>query len=281
MDDSLDQLLAGLIFTSREVRSNLETLCDDLGSRFAGTREEEQASRFLLDKLRQYGLTGVRAEEFEYHGWTRGEARLQVLEPWQRELTCLSLPMSPPGSVRGRIVDLDRGAPEDFDAEAARLRGNIALVNIANPVSAGRWVQRIEKYNRAVLAGAGAFIFMGNEEGYGPVTGALGFNRWGLIPGIAIGRETGLLLRRLLRRGEVEVEVETTDRLSTKTSWNLVGDIAPAGEEVVTGGIFGCHLRWSRPRPGGPRSHLGDLWRPWRRRGPWQRTGTAWKDRCG
>ena len=241
MDDSLDQLLAGLIFTSREVRSNLETLCDDLGSRFAGTREEEQASGFLLEKLRQYGLTGVHAEEFEYNGWARGEARLQVLKPWQRELACLSLPMSPPGSVRGRIVDLDRGAPEDFDAQAEQLRGNIALVNIANPISAGRWIQRIEKYNRAVLAGAGAFIFMGNEEGYGPVTGALGFNRWGLIPGIAIGRETGLLLRRLLRRGEVEVEVETTDRLSTMKSWNLVGDISPAGEEAVPGVIFGCH----------------------------------------
>ncbi len=241
MDEKLDQLLAGLIFTSREVRSNLETLCDDLGSRFAGTEEEEQAARFLLEKLRHYGLTGVHAEEFEYHGWTRGRARLQVLEPWKRKLACLSLPMSPPGSVRGRLVDLDRGAPEDFDAAAARLRGNIALVNIANPVSAGRWIQRIEKYNRAVLAGAGAFIFMANEEGYGPVTGALGFNRWGLIPGIAIGRETGLLLRRLLRRGEVELEIETTDQLAIKTSWNVVGDIAAAGEEESPRVIFGCH----------------------------------------
>ena len=43
-----------MIFTSPEVRSNLELLCDDLGSRFVGTKEEEQAAQFLQEKLRQY-----------------------------------------------------------------------------------------------------------------------------------------------------------------------------------------------------------------------------------
>ena len=241
MTNALDQQLAGLIFTSADVRSNFEMLCDDLGSRFAGTEEEEQAARFLQDKLGQYGLTGVHSEEFEYHGWTRGEARLLITKPWNRELTCLSLPMSPPGSVRGTVVDLDRGAPETFDRNTAQLRGNIALVNIENPVSAGRWIQRIEKYNRSVLAGASAFIFMANEEGYGPVTGALGFNRWGLIPGITVSRETGLQLRRLLRRGELEIEIETTDELVSKTSWNVIGDIGPADGRDSDMVVFGSH----------------------------------------
>ena len=241
MTNSLDQQLAGLIFTSADVRSNFEVLCDDLGSRFAGTKEEEQAAHFLEDKLRQYGLTGVHAEAFEYHGWTRGEARLRITKPWRRDLTCLSLPMSPPGSVRGTVVDLDRGAPEAFDRNEAKLRGNVALVNIENPVSAGRWIQRIEKYNRAMLAGASAFIFMANEEGYGPVTGALGFNRWGLIPGIAISRETGLQLRRLLRRGDLEIEIETTDEVVPKTSWNVIGDIEPADAQDSDMVVFGSH----------------------------------------
>jgi aminopeptidase YwaD len=240
-NSTLDQQLAGLVFTSTDVRSNFEVLCDDLGSRFAGTEEEESAARFLEDKLHEYGLSNVHREEFEYHGWTRGEARLRVIKPWSRDLDCLSLPMSPPGSVRGEVVDLDRGGPEDFQRQEANLRDNIALVNIENPVSAARWIQRIEKYNRSVLGGARAFIFMGNEEGYGPVTGALGFDRWGLIPGIAISRETGLQLRRLLRRGNLEIEIETTDQQVSKTSWNVVGDIEPADLQRSDMVVFGSH----------------------------------------
>ncbi len=246
MIDPIDQQLAGLIFTSSEVRSNFEILCDDLGSRFAGTEEETRAAVFLKEKLIQYGLSAVHSEPFAYNGWTRGDARLTVVKPWSRELKCLSLPMSPPGKVQGAVIDLDRGAPEDFERQTEILRGNIALVNIANPVSSGRWIQRIEKYNRSVLAGASAFIFMGNEEGYGAVTGALGFNRWGLIPGIAVSRETGLQLKRLLRRGDLQIQLETTDQQVSKTSWNVIGDIASTGggdtaEMVAFGSHYDAH----------------------------------------
>ena len=151
------------------------------------------------------------------------------------------MPMSPPETVRGRIVDMGYGAPEDFDRRAAELKGNIALVNIAQPVSATRWIHRTEKYNRSVLAGASAFIFMGNEPGYGPVTGALGFDRWGVIPGIMVSRETGLLLRRVSRRhGAVEARIQTRDVQERQRSWNVIGEVkgkGGSGEMLV----IGCH----------------------------------------
>ena len=223
---AFDKLIAGEIFTSTDIQTNLEILCDDLGSRFAGTAAEAEAAQFLEATLQRYRLTDVRSEPFEYNGWTRGTAKLTVTSPWRRELPCLSMPMSPSGKCTGKIVDLGLGSPETFDVSQAELKGNIALVNIANPASAGRWVHRTEKYNRSTLAGAQAFIFVGNQDGYGPITGALGFNRWGLIPGIMISKETGTLLQRAIRRnGSVEVEIETTDTLAKKTSWNIIGDI--------------------------------------------------------
>ena len=236
-----DQHLAGHIFSSREIRANLEILCDDFGSRFAGTESEQKAAVFLGDKLRAYGLEDVRNEAFEYCGWTRGVARLTITSPWRRELPCLSMPMSPPGQAVGKVVDLGHGDPEAFSECADELKGNIALVSIANPVAAARWIQRTEKYNRSVLAGASAFVFMSDEAGYGPVTGALGFNRWGLIPGVMVSKEIGLLLRRLSQRhGAAVVEVETTDVQERKTSWNIIGEIrghADSGETAVVG----CH----------------------------------------
>ena len=239
---TLDQTLAGQIFTSTEIRANFETLCDDMGSRFAGTAEEEEAAQFLEKKLREYGLSDVCREPFEYPGWTRGVARLTVTSPRPKELECLSLPLSPAGRARGRVVDLDAGSPETFEARTAELDGNIALVTNLNPTSAERWIHRTEKYNRSVLAGARAFIFMATTEAMGPMTGTLGFGKWGQIPGIMVSRETGLLLRRLSQRPEpLEIEVVTTDTQAVKTSWNIIGDVkpvSPASEEMI---LIGNH----------------------------------------
>ena len=238
---AFDKLLAGEIFTSTDIQMNLEILCDDLGSRFAGTRAEAEAAQFLQATLERYKLKDVHSEAFEYNGWTRSTAELTVTSPWQRELPCLSMPMSPSGRCSGKIIDLGTGSPETFDALQGELKGNIALVNITNPASAGRWVHRTEKYNRSILAGAQAFIFMANQDGYGPITGALGFNRWGLIPGIMVSKETGTLLQRAIRRnGSVEAEIETTDTLAKKTSWNIIGDVkGSAADEAMV--LIGVH----------------------------------------
>ena len=242
---AFDKLLAGEIFTSTDIQMNLEILCDDLGSRFAGTPAEAEAAQFLRTTLEQYRLKDVHNEAFEYNGWTRGSAKLTMTSPWQRELPCLSMPMSPSGRCSGKIIDLGTGSPETFDTLQAELKGNIALVNITNPASAGRWVHRTERYNRSILAGAQAFIFMANMDGYGPITGALGFNRWGLIPGIMISKETGTLLQRAIRRhGSVEVEIETTDTLAKKTSWNIIGDVKSSVEDedmIVIGVHYDGH----------------------------------------
>ncbi len=237
---AFDKLIAGEIFTSTEVQTNLEILCDDLGSRFAGTPAEAEAAQFLEAVLQRYQLNAVHSEPFEYNGWKRGTAKLTVTSPWHRELPCLSMPMSPSGKCTGKIIDLGLGSPETFDISQTELKGNIALVNIANPASAGRWVHRTEKYNRSTLAGAQAFIFVGNQDGYGPITGALGFNRWGLIPGIMVSKETGTLLQRAIRRNaSVEVQIETNDTLAKQTSWNIIGDVKgkAANEDMVVIGV--------------------------------------------
>ena len=49
-----DKLLAGEIFTSADIQMNLEILCDDLGSRFAGTPAEAEAAQFLQTTLERY-----------------------------------------------------------------------------------------------------------------------------------------------------------------------------------------------------------------------------------
>ena len=52
----IDQQMAGDIYTSSEVMDNLTVLCDDFGARFAGTPEEQQAAKFIVDTFERYGL---------------------------------------------------------------------------------------------------------------------------------------------------------------------------------------------------------------------------------
>src|SRR5437763_1854004 len=76
-----DRALCGDIWTARAAWDNLVHLCDDHGSRFAGTPGEASAAEFLAARLRDYGLEDVRVEPFTFNGWQRGPAHLHVLAP--------------------------------------------------------------------------------------------------------------------------------------------------------------------------------------------------------
>ena len=90
---SLDRQIIGDIYTTTEVMANLTILCDDFGSRFGGTLGEKQAADFMKAKLEEYGLSNVHLEPIEYIGWRRGDVKLELLEPMQLEIPCITLPV--------------------------------------------------------------------------------------------------------------------------------------------------------------------------------------------
>jgi Zn-dependent M28 family amino/carboxypeptidase len=240
---SLDQQIVGDIYTSPEAMDNLTILCDDFGSRFGGTEGEQLAAEFIQAKLKEYGLSNVHLEPFEYLGWTRGEAQLKIISPIQKTLDCITLPYSPPVEMEGEIVDLGDGAPDDFKLRAAEIKGKIVMTNsVFNPKNVKRWIHRKEKFGRSMLAGASGFIFVNHYPGYGPATGGIGHKgQAALIPGISINKEDGAYIQRLAKRkGPVKIRLTTTDKLSLMTSWNVFGDLpgTQLPEEIV---MLGSH----------------------------------------
>jgi Zn-dependent M28 family amino/carboxypeptidase len=239
---AVEQQMVGDCYTSAETMDNLITLCDEFGSRFGGTTGERKAAEFFKHKMEEYGLSDVHLEPVEYMGWTRGEARMEVISPVRKDIPCISLPHSPAAALEGIIVDMGDGAPEDFDRRADEIRGNIVLTtSVISPGGSKRWIHRSEKYGRSLLAGATGFIFVNHYAGYGPATGGIGHDGEALIPGISICMEDGAFIRRLAKRGgEVRIRLTTTDSCRPMTSWNAVGDL-PGGvtpEQVV---MLGCH----------------------------------------
>jgi Zn-dependent M28 family amino/carboxypeptidase len=223
----VDQRMVGDCYTSREAMEKLITLCDEFGSRFGGTDGERKAAEYLKAKMEAYGLKNVHLEPVEYVGWIRGEAKLEIISPIERTISCISLPHSPAADLEGTIVDMGDGAPEDFEQRADEIQGKIVMTtSVVSPKGSKRWIHRGEKYGRSLLAGAIGFIFVNHYPGYGPATGGIGHDGEALVPGISVSHEAGALLQRLAERhGEVRIRLTSTDACQPMTSWNVVGDL--------------------------------------------------------
>jgi len=239
---TVDDQMVGDIYTSPEVMENLTILCDDFGSRFGGTAGEKQAAEFIKAKLEEYGWQNVHLEPIAYTGWVRGTVSLEILSPIQMTMDCITLPHSPPADLEAVIYDLGEGGPLDFEEYGDQVAGKIAMVDsTAQPRGTKRWVHRMEKYGRSILAGAAGFIFVNHYPAYGPATGGIGDNAEGLIPGISLSYEDGAFISRLIKRhGEVKVRLKSNDRCEPMTSWNIIGDLPGSAEkpEIV---MVGCH----------------------------------------
>jgi Zn-dependent M28 family amino/carboxypeptidase len=237
-----DQQIIGDVYTHTELMDNLTILCDEFGSRFGGTPGEKQAAAFIQAKLEAYGLQNVHLEEVPYEGWRRGKVTFEILEPIQKSLPCISLPHSPPASLEAELIDLDEGAPDDFESRAAEIAGKIVLATSeVNPKEVKRWIHRNEKYGRSILAGASGFIFVNHYPGYGPATGGIGEEGAGHIPAVSLALEDGRFLQRLLKKhGRVKIRIHSTDKIEPMVSWNIIGDLPGQThpDEIV---MLGCH----------------------------------------
>jgi Zn-dependent M28 family amino/carboxypeptidase len=239
---SVDQQILGDVYASREAMDNLITLCDDFGSRFGGTEGERRAAEFFKARMEAYGLSNVRLEPVPYVGWTRGEARLEIMHPIRKTIPCISLPHSPPAELEAGIVDMEDGAVKDFDRRAGEIENKVVMTSsLVNPKGSKRWIHRGEKYGRSLLAGAIGFLFVNHYPGYGPATGGIGHDGEGLIPGISISHEDGAFIRRLIKhKGEVSIHLTTTDSSQPMTSWNALGDL-PGQQDAGQVVMLGCH----------------------------------------
>ncbi len=242
----IDRQIVGDIYTSSELSESLAVLCDELGSRFAGSIEEEQAAEFIKSKLVSYGLQKVWLEAVQYHGWQRGEAQLKLLDPIEKMIPCISLPHSPAVDIEAEIIDVGDGSPAEFEKKAKEISGKIVLTNsVVYPQGSKRWIHRSEKYGRALLAGAVGFIFVNHYPGYGPATGSIGPDRpesgMALIPGISVSMEDGAFIQRLIRRqGTVRVQLKSSDVSKPAISWNVIADLPGKRDENIVV-MLGCH----------------------------------------
>jgi len=70
--DIKNTIIADLWLNNNTFRDVTE-LTDGYGPLFPGTENEKKGKDWLVEKFKEYGLENVRAEEFRYMGWKRGD----------------------------------------------------------------------------------------------------------------------------------------------------------------------------------------------------------------
>lgn len=238
LEDMERKVIAG-IWSSDESYQNLLSLCR-FGSRFGGTKGEKEARDFILKKFREYGLDAPYLEEFEYRGWMRGTTGFEITHPIRVKLDAISLPYCPTSEVETEIVSIGDGVLENFKSREEMIPGKIVLVEKGPKVE---W-SNTAPYGRAVKMGAYGFILMRTQLGQLKPTGTVRYNQAGEIPAVGISYESGHLIKRLLKKGNVKAKITTKNKIKTLKSWNVIGDIKGSEqqeEKIIVGGHYDGH----------------------------------------
>jgi len=237
--DEIDSALVGAAAADPELWPDFEALCD-LGGRFAGTPGERAA----LGLLRQRGAaaTGcrVRSIPVAYGGWRAGECRLDFLSGAAPAVPCHPLVRSvatPPEGLTAEVLDLGRGTPEQFAADADEIRGRIVLVRHEYMFAAGH-LHRRRKYAWALERGAVGFMIAAPVAGDRLVAGSCGRHGPEGIPAVGISLETAA---HLARRGSglPRVRLLVAAEEQPATTETLVFDLAGRSDERV---VLSAHL---------------------------------------
>jgi len=223
--DAVERRILGEVYSSSEAMENLTVLCDDHGGRFAGTPENRAAAEFLLGKFEEYGFEDPHLESFRFKGCEVGSSKLVILEPVEKEVSCLTLPMTVSGEAEADLVFIDGETKMD----PGELEGKVVMSLTRPP------------FIRGSETDVSGFIWIHPYPAMGPPTGCI----HSTIPAVSVKYEDGEMLKRLLRRdGEVRIRIQAECDIFERESWNVCGEIPGNGasdEFILFGGHYDGH----------------------------------------
>jgi carboxypeptidase Q len=241
--------LGGQLMLSGKAYEYDRVLADDIGPRLTGSSNYVKAADWALSEFKRLGLTNAQKEDWEIAAtWEPGTwATGRILSPHEQRLHLEAdgwSPSTPGGGVRGNVYHLTAFTTDAVKAESARVKGAVVLIDrdtfaAAKDVQFGQMLDAVALLARegagALLLGEGATNNVPSMFGLTCCNGSIA-----PLPVGNLGSEDSLLLRRLLDRGQVEVEFHFTNRIREHVMVpNVVAEIPGTdsnGEYVVVGG---------------------------------------------
>ena len=210
--DARERALEKIVFqeySKDEIRKHLEYLTTLI--RRAGTDDELKASRYIKEKLDEFGIESE-VHEVDAYISLPGEAELEILSPIQRSFPALPrafIAPTPPEGIDAELVWVDKGLEEDY--RGLDVKGKIVLVNVGG-MEGRMMAARVGQQKGAaaqihITPGRPRTINFGQfRTSWGPPTPET-LEEIPRTPGISICREDGDYLSKLLQEQQVIVRL--------------------------------------------------------------------------
>jgi len=251
----MERQIIGDIWTTDESYEVLRQLCDEIGHRFGGSASEKAGAEFLKRKMEEYGLENVRLEPFQMAGWERGSAALKLIEPVEKDYSCVAMPYCPAADITAELLDVGEGELADFERLADQVPGKIVISAAETNKPGERGSHRTDKFGWAIERGALAYIYINLNPGMLHITGSItgrnpggnsAADREAPIPGVGVSWEAGSAILRHMKYGggTGKVHLKLENRTFESTSHNVIGEIVGSehpDEVVLMGGHFDGH----------------------------------------
>lgn len=241
------QMLIDAAMADSAAWDRLAFLTDTFGPRLSGSRNLERAIDWILEEMVTDGLANVRGEPVKVPHWMRGDEKLVLLEPHERELLILGLGGSigtGPAGVTGEVLVVN--SFDDLAARRDEAKGKIVLWNVPFRSYGLTVSYRSNGAVRAAEAGAIASLVrsVGPFSMYTPHTGNSRYDeKVPRIPHAAVTVEDAMMMQRMQDRGQtIRVRLEMDAQwLPDADSYNVVGELVGSEypEEVI---VMGGHI---------------------------------------
>jgi carboxypeptidase Q len=119
-------------FNHSEIPVTASYLTDRIGGRLTNSPQMRAAEKWTQDKFREWGLSNVHAEGFEFgRGWSIERIEARLVAP--RVLTLRAIPVawtpSTQGSLRSEIIVAPINRERDFEKWRGKLKGRIVFIS--------------------------------------------------------------------------------------------------------------------------------------------------------
>jgi hypothetical protein len=213
-------------------------LIDTIGGRLSGTPIGTRAEAWAASWLRSLGADSVWYEIVHMPTWRRGTAQVQVVAPAavrHHKLAATAYGYSPAITADSLpLIDIGRGAAPALEALGPEAQRAVLLTDVVSP----------EVVATATEVGAAALLRVSLQPGRLPQARVAPTpERPAPLPILALSREDGLWLRRLLAAGPLTLRLQVQAETRQGTAANVVAewwgsDRSVSGEVV----LLGAHL---------------------------------------
>ena len=251
----------------RALRDNLsvdivESVTTEVGPRRMGTEGDQRVIAWAQAKFKELGFDRVWTEPVELdHGWTRGAASAEILEPFPHKvvITALGYSVGTDGDLVAEIVEFPTFADLEAVPEGDSLKGKIAFVSYSmadyvppeDGSGDGAYSEgtKARSTGRVVAAkrGAEALVIrsVGIDNNRNGHTGSGNEYEDGVrrIPTAAVSAPDAILMQNMLRRGKpVVLKMNLSSEITgPQMSANIIGEIT-GREDPQRFVVLGAHV---------------------------------------